>query len=262
MGQTFIVESRPGAGGAIAVEAVKAAPADGYTLGFFASNFWITPLIQPVSYELKEFTPLVLAVSSPNVLVVHPSLPVKSVKELIALAKARPGELNYGASAVGSGPHLAGELFKSMAGIEALNIPYKGGVETVNDLLAGRLQFAFTTPGTIIGFIKTGKLRTLAVTSVKPSALLPNLPTVAETIPGFSSATIQGLFALAKVNKAIVTQLNQESVKLLGRADIRQKFLDMGTEAVGGTPEEFDALIKAEVAKLGPIIKAAGIKPE
>jgi tripartite-type tricarboxylate transporter receptor subunit TctC len=204
--QSVIVENRPGAAGIIAVEALKAAAPDGYSLGFYSSAFWITPLMQPVPYEQKDFQPVVLAVSSPNAVVVHPSLPVKTMKELIALARSKPGELSYGASATGSGPHLAGELFKSMAGVNVVRIPYKGGAPTVNDLLAGRLQFAFTTPGTIAGFLKAGKLRAIAVTSKGPSVLLPGLPPVADTLPGFESATIQGMWAPARVPRAIITR--------------------------------------------------------
>lgn len=262
LGQSVIVENRPGAAGVIAVEALRAAPADGYSFGFYSSAFWITPLMQPVPYEQKDFAPVVLAVSSPNVVMVHPSQPVKNMKELIALAKARPGELSYGASSTGSGPHLAGELFKSMAGVNVVRIPYKGGAPTVADLLAGRLQFAFTTPGTVQAHIKSGKLRAIAVTSKGPSALLPDLPTVAETIPGFESATIQGMWAPAKVARAIITRVNQESVKFLTRADTREKFLAAGTEVSAGTPEDFEATVRSEVAKLGPVIKEAGIKAE
>ncbi len=262
MGQTFIVENRPGAAGIIAVEALKAAPADGYSLGFYSSAFWITPLMQAVPYDPKDFQPVVLAVSSPNVVVVHPSLPVKNVKELIALVKSKPGEFSYGASSTGSGPHLAGELFKSMTKADIVRIPYKGGAPTVNDLLAGRLQFAFTVPGTVSPFLKSGKLRALAVTSRTPSALLPDLPTVAEVLPGFESATLQGMWAPAKVSKAIITKVNQESVKFLTRPDIKEKFLVAGTEVAAGTPEDFEATVKSEVAKMGPVIKAAGITVE
>lgn len=260
--QTVIVENRPGAAGIIAVEALRAAPPDGYSLGFYSSAFWITPLLQPVPYEQKDFQPVVLAVSSPNVVVVHPSLPVKNLKELIALIRSRPGEMSYGASATGSGPHLAGELFKSMTGVKVERIPYKGGAPTVNDLLAGRLQFAFTTPGTIAAFVKAGRLRALAVTSKSPSALLPGLPTVAETLPGFESATLQGMWAPARVPGAIVTRLNQESVKFLTRADTREKFIAAGTEVAAGTPEDFEATVKSEVAKLGPVIREAGIRSQ
>jgi tripartite-type tricarboxylate transporter receptor subunit TctC len=262
LGQSVIVENRPGAGGVIAVEALKAAPADGYSLGFYSSAFWITPLMQAVSYEQRDFAPVVLAVSSPNVVVVHPGQPVRNMKELIALAKTKPGELSYGASATGSGPHLAGELFKSMAGVNVVRIPYKGGAPTVADLLAGRLQFAFTTPGTVQAHIKAGRLRAIAVTSKGPSALLPDLPTVAETIPGFESATIQGMWAPAKVPRAIIARVNQESVKFLTRPDIKEKFLSAGTEVSAGTPEDFEATVKSEVAKLAPVIKAAGMKAE
>ncbi len=262
MGQTFVVENKPGAAGIIAVETLKAAPTDGYSLGFYSSAFWITPLMQAVPYDPKEFQPVVLAVSSPNVVVVHPSFPVKNVKELIALTRSKPGEFSYGASSTGSGPHLAGELFKAMTKVDIVRIPYKGGAPTVNDLLAGRLQFAFTVPGTISAFVKAGKLRAIAVTSKGPSALMPDLPTVAETIPGFESATLQGMWASAKVPKAIITRVNQESVKFLTRQDTREKFLVAGTEVAAGTPEDFEATVKSEVAKLGPVIKAAGITAE
>lgn len=263
LGQTFVVENRPGAAGIIAVEGLRAAPADGYTFGFYSSAYWVTPLLQAVPYDpVRDFVPVVMAVSSPNVVVVHPSLPVKSVKELIALVKSKPGEMSYGASSTGSGPHLAGEMFKAMTGADVQRIPYKGGAPTVNDLLAGRLQFAFTTPGTIAAFVKAGRLRAIAVTSKGPSALLPDLPTVAETIPGFESATIQGMFAPARVPRAIIIRVNQESVKFLTRQDIREKFLAAGTEVAAGTPEDFEATIKSEVAKLGPVIKAAGITAE
>jgi tripartite-type tricarboxylate transporter receptor subunit TctC len=260
--QNVIVENRPGAAGIISVEALRAAPADGYSLGFYSSAFWITPLLQPVPYEQKDFQPVVLAVSSPNVVVVHPSLPVKNMKELIALVKSKPGELSYGASSTGSGPHLAGELFKAMTKADVERIPYKGGAPTVNDLLAGRLQFAFTTPGTIAAFVKAGKLRALAVTSRTPSALLPDLPVVAETLPGFESATLQGMWAPAKVPRAIITRINQESVKFLTRQDTKDKFLAAGTEVAAGMPEDFEATVKSEVAKLGPVIRQAGIKAE
>jgi tripartite-type tricarboxylate transporter receptor subunit TctC len=259
LGQSVIVENRPGAGGVIAVQTLRAAAADGYSLGFYSSAFWVTPLLQTVPYDRNDFAPVVLAVSSPNVVVVHPGQPITNMKELIALARARPGELSYGASATGSGPHLAGELFKSMADVNVVRIPYKGGAPTVADLLAGRLQFAFTTPGTVQTHIKSGKLRAIAVTSKGPSALLPGLPTVAETLPGFESATIQGMWAPAKVPRAIITRVNQESVKFLTRADIKEKFLAAGTEVSAGTPEDFEATVKAEVAKLGPVIKAAGM---
>ena len=263
LGQSVIVENRPGAGGIIAVEAVKSAPADGYTLGFYSSAFWVTPLLQPVPYDPdKDFTPVVMAVSSPNVLVVHPSQPVKNVKELIALLKSKPGAFSYGASATGSGPHLAGEMFKLMAGVDAVRVPYKGGAPTVADLIAGRLQFAFTTPGTIAAQVKAGKIRAIAVTSPGPSALLPDLPPIAQTIPGYQSATFQGLFAPARVPKAIVTRLNQESVQFLKRQDTRDKFLAAGTEVVANSPEEFEAAIKSEVERLGKVIKSAGLRKD
>jgi len=263
LGQNVIVENRPGAAGIIAVEGLRVAPADGYTFGFYSSAYWVTPLLQTVPYDpVRDFVPVVMAVSSPNVVVVHPSLPVKNVKELIALLKSKPGEMSYGASSAGSGPHLAGEMFKAMAGVDVQRIPYKGGAPTVLDLLAGRLQFAFTVPGTIAAHVKSGKLRAIAVTSPGPSALLPGLPTVAETLPGYQSATIQGMWAPAKVPRAIITRVNQESVKFLNRPDIKEKFLAAGTEVAAGTPEDFEATVKSEVAKLGPIIKAAGITAE
>ena len=262
LGQAVVVINRPGAGGVIAVEALKKEAPDGYSLGFYASSLWLTPLMQAAPYDLKDFAPIVLAVSSPNVLVVHPSLPVNSVNELIALLKSKPGQLSYGASGTGSGPHLASELFKYMAGVEAVRIPYKGGAQTVADLVSGRLQFAFTTPGTIIAQVKAGKVRPIGVTSLRPSVLAPDLPAVADAIPFYQSATMQGLHAPARVPRSIITRLNQESVKFLYRQETRERFIAAGTEVAGGTPEEFEAIINAEVARLGPVIKAAGIAGE
>ena len=260
---SIIVENHGGAGGIIAIETVKNAPPDGYTVLFHGSGFWTLPLMQKTPYEpLRDFAPVILAVSAPSVLVTHPSLPVNSVKELIAYAKARPGQLNYGGSATASGNHLAGELFKAMAGIDVTRIPYKGGAPTMTDLLAGRLNYAFATLSTTVAPIKAGKIRALGVTSEAPSELFPSIPPIARDLPDYESGIAQGMYAPAKTPKAVVDKLNAEARRALLRPDIKDKFLSTGVDVVASTPEQFVALIKTEMTRLGKVIKDAGITSE
>ena len=204
-----------------------------------------------------------MPVSSPMILVVHPSFPVKSVQELIALAKARPRELNYATSVTGGATHLASELFKTMAGINMVRISYKGGGQALYDLIAGQVHLAITTMSPGWSHVKSGKLRALAVTSARPSALAPGLPTVAASgVPGYESIASYGIFVPARTPAAIISRLNQEIVRILNRADVKEKFLGAGIETVGNSPEEFAAYIKSDMAMFGKLIKDAGIRAE
>ena len=261
LSQQVVVDNR---GGVIPGEIVSKAPPDGYTLLIDAASFWIGPLLQETPYDpVKDFAPVTLTDSAPNVLVVNPSLPVKSVKELIALAKARPGELNYGSSSTGSSPHLAAELFNMMAGVKIVRVPFKGSGPAVISLLGGQVQLMFATAGSVAPHVKSGRLRALAVASLQPSALAPGLPTIAASgVPGYEAVAFEGMFVPAKTPVAIIDRLNQEIVRVLNRAEVKERFFNAGVETVGSTPEEFAAAIKSNVAKWGKLIKDAGIRDE
>ena len=262
LGQQVLIENRGAAGGVIAAETVARAAPDGYTLLYYGSNIWLLPFLRAnVPYDpIHDFAPITLAVRAPNILVVHPSLPVKSVKELIVLAKARPGELNYGSGATGSSTQMATDLFRHMAGIDVTHIPFKGNGPALSALIAGQVQLAFGTPGSVSHHIKSGRLRALAVSTPQPSPLLPGLPTVASSVPGYEAVSMVGAFAPAKMAPALVMRLNQAFVKVLARPDVRENFFNVGVETVGSTPEEFGALVKSEMARLGKVIREAGLR--
>jgi tripartite-type tricarboxylate transporter receptor subunit TctC len=261
LGQPVIVENRPTF---IAIETVAKAPPDGYTVFYGGSTLWISPFLQDVSWDpLRDFTPVVLATVSANTLVVHPSLPVNSVKELIAFARARPGALNYGAGGSGSTPHLTAELFKLMAGVDIVRVPYKGVAQAVTDLISGQLQVMFPATALVAPHVASGRLKALAVTSAQPTALLPGLPTVAASgLPGFVSESIDGIVAPAKTPAAIVNRLNQEVARYINTPEAKQRFLDTGVEVVRRSPEEFAAAIKSDMAVWGKIIKDARIRAD
>jgi tripartite-type tricarboxylate transporter receptor subunit TctC len=258
LGQPVVVDNRGNFGG----EQLAKAPPDGYTLLVDGASLWIGPLIQKTSYEpLRDFAPVTIAVSAPSVIVVHPSLPVKSVTDLIALARARPGELNYGSGGIGGASHLPAELFKSMAGINIVNVNYKGTGPAVNALLAGEIQMMFANAAIATPHIKSGRLRGVAVASLQPSPLFPDLPTVAASgLPGFESTILQGVVTAGRTPAARIGRLNQEIVRVLNRADVKERHFNTGVETVGSTPEIFAARMRADIVKWSRVIKDAGIQ--
>lgn len=261
LGQSFLVENRPSNTRPEQV-ILKAAP-DGYTLLYWANPFWLSPFLQEVNYDpLRDFTPISLVARAPGVLVANAALPVKSVKELVDLAKAKPGTLNYASTSAGSSPHLAVVLFNTLAGIDAAQIFYKGTVQGVNDVVAGRVQYMIPSVASTLSLIKAGKLRALAITSAEPSELLPGVPPVAATFPEYESASLHALFAPAHTPQAVVARLNQELVRALKAPEVRSKLFNIAVEPVGSTPEQLLATVKSEMAKTGKLIKDKGIRAE
>ena len=260
LGQQMIVDNRGGTN--VAPQTVAKASPDGYTLLVHNNTVWVSPLLEDVPYNhWKELAPISLVSRSPNILVVHPSLGVNTVKELIARAKAAPGEINYASGPVGASNHLAAEVFKAMAGVDLTRIGYKGGGPAVNDVLAGQVKVMFATTGSVSGHVKSGRLKGLAVTSAQPSALAPGLPTVAASgVPGYSAEAIYGMWAPAGTPRAIIDRLNQEALRTLRTPETKERFFNSGVETVGTTPEQFAEAIKAESVRLEQVIKTAGIR--
>lgn len=260
-GWTVVVDNRPG--GLLAMETVAKAPPDGYVLLIDSLAFVGGPLARQRIYDMTaEFTPIASVTSSPTLLVVPPSTAARSVKELIDLAKARPGKLNYGSTGAGGIAQLTGELFKSMAGVYIVHVPFKATAQALTDVMGGQVQLMFATTGPATPHIKSGRLRALAVTGAKPIALFPDLPTVAATLPGFESVSLVGIYAPPKMAAPMVTRLNQEIVRALDRADIKERFLRAGVEPAGSSPAEFTAKIISETEKWKKVIKDAGIKAD
>ena len=257
-----VVENRPT--GVIASETVGKAPPDGYILLISTDGHWIGPFLQKVNYDpVREFTAFSLMSRSPNILVVHPSLPVKSVKDLIAVAKAKPAEMNYGAGAIGASTHLAAELFQHMAGVKFVFVPYKSSGGAVLALVGGQLHLMFATSGAVTPHVKSNRVRALAVSTSQPTALAPGLPTISDSgLPGYESASTAGAFAPAATPAPLITRLHQEFSRVLKRPDIREKFFNGGVDIVDATPEQAAATIKSEMTRLGRIIKDAGIRLE
>jgi len=266
LGQPVVIEARPGAGGAVGTEAAARSAPDGYTL-FMANNstHGSNPALYPkLPYDaVNDFAPITLVAAVPYVLVVDPSLPVKSVQDLIALAKSKPGKMNYASAGNGSTHQFCGELLKSMSGIDVLHIPYKGSPPAIAGLLGGEVSLMFANLTDIGSQIRSGKVKALAVTVTKRASLLPEVPTMSEAgLPGFEIGSWFGLLAPAGTPAPIVSRLNAETVKVLGRADVQSTLGAQGLELVPGSPEQFSAHIKSEIAKFTRIAKAAGIKAE
>ena len=260
LGRQGIVDNR--GGGALAVEIVAKAPPDGYTLLIYGGTLWIGPLLMnDASWDaFRDFAPIMAAVRVPNLVVVHPSLPVKTVKELLALAKARPGELNYSSGSSGASTHLAAELFKSMAGVNIARIPYKGAASAMPALAGGQVQVMFPTVAAAAPYVKAGRMRALAITTAEPSVLAPGLPTVAAAgVPGYESSSLFGAFAPANTPAALINLLNREMARTLNLPDIKERLLVASVEVVANSPAEFAAMMKADIVKWGRLVKQAGI---
>ena len=261
LGQQVIVDNRPA--GVIPSQIVSKSAADGHTLLITTSLLWILPLMQSTPFDpMRDFAPVVLVANTPNILVTHPSLPVKTVRDVIALAKARPGEIDYASGALGSSSYLAAELFKSMAGVSMVRVPFRGAGPAVLGLVSGQAQLMFGSASSVRPHIPA-RLRAIAVSSASRSIIYPELPTIAEAgVSGYQTVTPLGLFAPAGTPPAIVSRLNAEVVQILKQGDVRDKFLAMGVEVVGSAPAELGAMMKSDAARMSKVIKAAGIRAE
>jgi tripartite-type tricarboxylate transporter receptor subunit TctC len=266
LGQSIVVDNRPGAGGNIAGEIAAHSAPDGYT--WFLGNNGILATNQAL-YEhmpfdsLKDFATIVLVGSQPSVLVVHPSLPVTSVRQLIALAKAKPGQLNYASSGTGTAGHLAGELFKTVTHVRFAHIPYRGGGPAVIDLVAGQVQFMFATASSVIPLMRSRRLRALAVTSLKRSPTLPELPTVDEAgVPHFEAITWHGIVVPAATPVALIDRINAEINRALATPDMKARLAAQGVEAQGGTPAQFTAFLQSEIPKWTKVVRDSGARAE
>ena len=266
VGQPVVVDNKPGAGGNIGADIVAKSPADGYTIlmGAVATHAINPTLYASIPYDpARDFAPITQVASTPNVLVVNPSVPASSVREFIAHAKANPGKLNFGSGSTGSAGHLAGELFKTMAGVEMTHVPYKGAAPAMNDLVGGQIQLMFDNLASSLGQVKAGRIKAIAVTTAKRTPLAPDLPTVAESgLPGFDISTWFGIFAPAGTPREALDKLHAQFTRALAAPDVREKMLALGAEPVGNRPEEFAAYIKAEADKYARVIKASGAKAD
>jgi tripartite-type tricarboxylate transporter receptor subunit TctC len=256
LGHRVIVENR----GGLAAEVVAKSPPDGYTLLFYGPAAWTLQLFRPVGYDpLRDLAPVIMAISSPIVLVVHPSVPVKSVKELIALARARPGALNYSSGTIGATPFIAGELFKYLAKVNIVRVPYSGTGPSVIGLVSGEVELMFPGAGSVWHFVEQKRLRALGVASAKPSALTPGLAPIALAVPGYEATSYMAFFVPAKTPPAIVNRLNREFTQALAKPEVREKLLKGGVEVVGGTPDELGAYVRHDIARIEQLVRFAGI---
>jgi tripartite-type tricarboxylate transporter receptor subunit TctC len=265
LGHQFVIDNRPGAGSLIGTEIAARAPRDGYTLLLAGSSFTTAPSLQrKLPYDpLKDFAPITMVAAAPGLLVVNPAVPVRTVKDLVALARAKPGQINYASPGIGTSPHFAGALFNLMAGVDMVHIPYKGAGPAVTDLVAGQVQLSFASMPSVMANVKSGRLRAVAVTGLKRSAALPDLPTVAESgLPGFETSSWQGLFAPAGTPTVIVNKLYREVAAVVRLPDIVAALAQDGSEPVASTPEMFSKWLPGELAKWVKVAKAANLTVE
>jgi len=264
--QQVVIENRPGAGGNVAAEAVARSAPDGYTWLLGNNSILATnqSLYRTLGYDpVKDFAPVSLVAVQPNILVVNPQLPVKSVKELISFAREHPGKLNYASSGSGAAAHLAAELFKTMAGVELVHIPYKGAQPALTDVIAGQVQLMFATSASVIPFIQAGKLRALGVTTARRSASVPDLPTVSEAgVPGFEAITWHGVVVPAATPAPLIERLNRDIVGALAQPDLRERLAALGAELHAGTPREFADYIAREIPKWSKVVRDSGARIE
>jgi len=264
LGQQMVVDNRPGAGGSVAGEIVARAPADGYTLCSAANGtIAIAPNFLKLTYSAtKDLAPVALIGDSPLALMVHPSLPAATVKELIALAKAKPGTINFGSSGLAGTGHLAGELLKMMAGIDIVHVPYKGAAPALTGVAAGEAQMLISGLSSGLPFIQSKRLRAIGVTSAKRLPVLPDVPAIAETVPGYEAGSWYAVLAPARTPRAIIERLNRESIKTVTDSDIRSKLIAAGLEIYAMSPEELGTKIRLETERWGKVVKATGVKPQ
>jgi tripartite-type tricarboxylate transporter receptor subunit TctC len=263
LGQQVVVDNRAGAGGIIGSDLTAKALPDGYTIVMVSSAHTINAsMYSKLPYDpAKDFAAITMLASTPYLLVAHPSVPVKNVAELIALAKAKPGQINYASGGVGVGSHLAGELFKTMAGVDIVNVPYKGAPQATADVVGGQVQLSLSTMPTALPLVRAGKLHSLAVTSLKRVPATPEIPAIAETVPGFDVRTWQGLLAPWGTPPAIIAKLREHALKALSAPDVTERLTAQGYQTVGNTPQEFTQTITTEIARWKTVVKTARIKP-
>lgn len=262
--QQVIIDNRPGASGIIGAElTVRAAP-DGYNLLMVPVTYAVTPSLLPkMPYDAeKDLAPVALVASAPFILVVHPTLPVKTVKDLIALARSRPGQINYASASPGGMPHLAGELFNSMAGVKMVHIPYKGAAPATTDLVDGQVSLMFNNMLSAMPHVKSGRLRAVAVTGLKRSGAVPDLPAIAETLPGYEASGWYGALAPAATPRELIAKINGDMNRAMRLPDVAQRLAGDGVEAVGATPEQFGNYLRQEIAKWGKVVKLSGAKAD
>jgi tripartite-type tricarboxylate transporter receptor subunit TctC len=263
LGRAVVIDNRGGANSIIGTELAARSLPDGYTILLGATALATNPSLYKLSYDAaKSFSPITQTVAVHFLLVIHPSLPVRTVGEFITLAKARPGELAYGSSGNGSPSHLAGELLKNLTGIKLVHVAYRGGPQSTADLIGGQIQLEFAVIATSLPYVKAGKTRALAVSSMNRSTILPDMPTIAETVPGFNMAGWQGLLVPAGTPADIIHQLHREIVAVFALPDVRQRMFDLGYETVGSSPRAFAEFMRADTAQFAKIISGAGIRPE